>query len=218
MPRRPRLAAATGYYHVVNRSAGRAPLFKAAPDYLAFLQILGEGVTRFEMPLISYCVLNNHWHLLVGPVGKERLSRVMQWVAATHAQIWHRATDTVGQGAVYQGRFVSTPLHDLASLVPMSRYVERNAKSAGLVTSAEEWPWSSLYQRLSGPERVPVTPTAFLSSALWLDYVNAALTQREQAREALRRRPAIVTSRKRSVPKRVKSVEKGSDPDDPDQR
>jgi putative transposase len=213
MPRRPRAEAATGFYHVVNRSVRKEPLFTQPHDYKTFLGVLRDGVTRYRAPLIAYCVLQNHWHLLVGPLGKRQLSEVMQWVTATHAVRWHRARGTTGQGPVYQGRFTSTPLDDIAALVPMSRYVERNAKSAGLVERAEDWPWCSLAQRCLGQNRVPLRAAAFLTSVTWINYVNATITRRELAREEGRgpstQRPH---GRRSSVPKSTKSVEKGSDP------
>ena len=213
MARRPRIEAATGFYHVVNRSVRKEPLFTQPRDYKAFLDVLDEGVARHQVPLVAYCVLNNHWHLLFGPLGKLRLSAVMQWVTTTHAVRWHRAHRTTGQGAVYQGRFTSTAINDIASLIPMSRYVERNAKSAGLVDRAEDWPWCSLAQRHLGLTRVPLSDAAFLTSITWLDYVNAAMTLREHAREQTRVAAHRAHPRKgRSVPKTPKSVEKGSDP------
>ena len=211
MARRPRIEAATGFYHVVNRSVRKHPLFTQPGDYRAFINILAEGVVRFEAPLVAYCVLNNHWHLLFGPLGKMGLSKVMHWVSATHATRWHVAHQSTGLGPVYQGRFRSTPLHDIASLVPMSRYVERNAKSAGLVDRAEDWPWCSLAQRRAGSNDVPLMPAAFLTTVTWLEYVNATLTEREKAREQARlaaRRGLL----ERPVPKTPESVEKGPGP------
>ncbi len=219
MPRRPRVEAATGFYHVINRSVRKQPLFTQPGDYRAFIEVLGEGMARFDVSLVAYCVLHNHWHLLFGPLGKERLSEVMQWVTSTHAVRWHRAHGTTGQGHVYQDRFTSTPLHDISSLVPMARYVERNAKSAGLTDRAEDWPWCSLAQRFLGRNDVPLSDAKFLQSITWLEYVNATLTLREQARE----QAAMTVPRQRqkptSVPKTAKTVEKGSDPvDDPVRR
>lgn len=181
MPRT-RNTAATGFYHVSNRSADLAPLFERPEDYRAFLEILRQGLDRYRSPLISYCVLENHWHLLIGPVGKSRLSRTMHWVTTTHERSL-RQRGARKAGPVYEPHFISTPLHDLSALVPMSRYVERNAKSAGLVELAEDWPWSSLCQRVRGPRLIPITSAAFLASRSWLDYVNAAITRQERQAE-----------------------------------
>jgi putative transposase len=196
----------------MNRSIRKQTLFMHPGDYRAFIDILAEGVTRYDAPLVAYCVLNNHWHLLLGPLGKRRLSGLMHWVTTTHAGRWHRAHQSTGQGAVYQGRFTSTPLHDIASLVPMSRYVERNAKSAGLVDRAEAWPWCSLAQRYLGLSDVRLVASAAMASPLWLDYVNATLTLREHAREREQRASTVRGTPERPVPKTAKTVEKGSDP------
>ena len=219
MPRRPRTSAATGFYHVVNRSVRKEALFTQPRDYRAFLAVLKAGLERYNAPLVAYCVMNNHWHLLVGPLGKQGLSRVIQWVTATHAVRWHKFKGTTGQGPVYQGRFTSTPLDDIASVVPMSRYVERNAKSAGLVERAEDWPWCSLAQRRVGNPRVPLEAAEFLSTVTWLDYVNATLTRREAIREAQTRNQAVRQrpEKRSSVPKLLKPVEKGSDPVEDDE-
>jgi putative transposase len=183
MARRPRARAVTGYYHVVNRAMRKQTLFRSRRDYIAFLAVLRAGLERHEAPLVAYCVLSNHWHLLVGPIEKVDLSRVVKWVSATHAIRWHRFRGTTGTGPVYQGRFRSTPIHELESLMPLTRYVERNARSAGLVARAEEWRWCSLSQRLRGSRTVPLSAARLLSSDLWVDYVNAIITPREQARE-----------------------------------
>ncbi len=183
MPRRPRASAFTGYYHVINRSIRKATLFETRRDYIAFLAVLRRGVEKHQAPLVSYCVLSNHWHLLIGPIEKADLTRVIKWVTGTHAMRWHRFRGTIGTGPVYQGRFRSTPINDLESLVPLSRYVERNARSAGLVARAEDWRWCSLSQRLRGSRIVPLSQSRLLSTELWVDYVNAVVTAREHERE-----------------------------------
>ncbi len=184
MPRRPRASANTGFYHVINRSVRKAALFETRRDYIAFLTVLRLGIEKHNAPLVSYCVLSNHWHLLIGPIPVAELTRVVKWVTATHAMRWHRNRGTIGTGPVYQGRFRSTPIHDLEALVPLSRYVERNARSAGLVSRAEDWQWCSLSQRLRGGSAVPLSHSRLHSSPLWVDYVNSVLTMREQLTEA----------------------------------
>jgi putative transposase len=183
MPRRPRASANTGFYHVINRSVRKETLFETRRDYIAFLTVLRLGFEKHDAPLVSYCVLSNHWHLLIGPIGMTDLTRVVKWVTATHAMRWHRNRGTIGTGPVYQGRFRSTPIHDLESLVPLSRYVERNARSAGLVARAEDWQWCSLSQRLRGRDTVPLIQSRLHSSTMWVDYVNSVITVREQLKE-----------------------------------
>ena len=199
MPRRPRAVFAAGFFHVINRSIGKRPIFVNPRDYRAFLAVLNEGLQRHPTRLISYCVLANHWHLVVGPVGTNQLSQLMQWVGATHAQRWHRHRNTVGQGPVYQARFKSHSIEADAHLVRVCRYVERNALSAGLVRRAQDWPWCSLSERLLSTSSLPLVVTPFLASNAWIDYVNAPIAPDD-------------ANHPRSVPATGKTVEKGSVP------
>jgi REP-associated tyrosine transposase len=98
--------------------------------------------------MISYCLMPNHWHLVVGPVDPIRLSKLMHWVTVTHAVRWHHHRNTVGLGPVYQNRFWSEVLPRADDLVRACRYVERNALRARLTRRAQDWPWGSLAERL----------------------------------------------------------------------
>lgn len=180
MARRRRRDLGTGFFHVINRSARKEPLFQRARDYRAFINVLNEGLTRHPVRLLAYAVMTNHWHLVVGPVDPDTLSRLLHWVTATHAIRWRRYRQTTGHGPVYQGRFKSEQVTEVAELVRVCRYVERNALRANLVSRAQDWPWSSLAQRLGLAAQPPLVPAPFLSSAAWIDHVNAALTPLER--------------------------------------
>jgi putative transposase len=172
MPRRLRRSLGTHYFHVINRSVRKSPIFLRPNDYRAFLSVLEAGLKRHPVGLLSYCVLANHWHLIVGPTDPSSLSRLMHWVTVTHAVRHHRHRGTVGQGPVYQGRFKSEALEEAVNVVRACRYVERNALTAGLVTRAQDWPWCSLSDRLRPDPRLPLTSAPFLESDAWIGYVN----------------------------------------------
>ena len=172
MPRRPRTSAIPTYFHVINRAAAKAPLFVKPRDYREFLQILREGLTLHPVPVIAYCLLGNHWHLVIGPTGTERLSTLMHWVATTHAVRFRLRHKTVGQGPVYQGRFKSKALEDGGALIRTCRYVERNALAAGLVRRAQDWPWGSLADRRLDRPTFPLEDAEFLTSDAWMEFVN----------------------------------------------
>jgi putative transposase len=101
------------------------PLFQRPADYRAFLAALDEGLRRHPVRLVAYCVLANHFHLVVGPTDPGRLSQLMHWVCTTHAKRWHSRRDSIGQGPVYQGRFKSFVVVEAGELVRVCRYVER---------------------------------------------------------------------------------------------
>ncbi len=181
MPRRPRLAAGDLAYHVLNRRVGRLPLFEKPADYIAFERILAEAVERTGLRLAAYCLMPNHWHLLLWPRRDEELSQALRWITVTHTQRWHAHHHTAGTGPVYQGRFKSFPVQTDEHFLTVARYVERNARRAKLVERAEAWQWASLWRR----EQRDPKQTAWLSEwpvarpRDWVTRVNRADTASE---------------------------------------
>src|SRR3990170_6630419 len=98
MPRRPRLSTGGLAYHVLNRRVGRLPLFEKPADYAAFEKILQEAYERSGIRIAAYCLMPNHWHLLLWPQRDGELSEVMRWVTVTHTQRWHAHRHTAGTG------------------------------------------------------------------------------------------------------------------------
>ena len=137
-------------YHVLNRANARMRIFDDAKDYEAFERILAEAVQRVKMRLLAYCVMPNHWHLVLWPREDGDLSTFMGWLTLTHTQRWHAHRHSVGSGHVYQGRFKSFLVESDDHLWTVCRYVERNALRAGLCERAEQWRWSSLWRRAVG--------------------------------------------------------------------
>ena len=180
MPRRPRYRSAPGCFHVLNRSVRKETLFRRPPDYRAFLDVLAAGLERHPIRLIAYCVMPNHFHLVLGPSDPPAVSQLMHWVCSTHARRLHRYRKTMGQGPVYQGRFKSVGVDGADELVRVCRYVERNALRAGLVRRAQDWPWCSLSERLQPTTSLPLVTAPFLEHEGWIGYVNAPLTARER--------------------------------------
>src|SRR6185503_14295500 len=133
MPRRHRAATGGLAYHVLNRRAGRLPLFEKPSDYSAFERVLQEAYQRTGIRIASYCLMPNHWHLLLWPREDGELSESLRWITVTHSQRWHAHRQTGGTGPVYQGRFKSFPVQADEHFLTVARYVERNALRAGLV-------------------------------------------------------------------------------------
>jgi putative transposase len=131
-------------YHVLNRSNARVQIFDNDQDYIQFEEILEEAVKKYEMPLLAYCIMPNHWHLVLHPKTDGDMQKFMSWLSNTHTRRWHVAKNTVGQGHLYQGRYKSFICEQDQHLLTVLRYVERNAKTANLVKLAEEWKWSSV--------------------------------------------------------------------------
>lgn len=159
MPRRPRVSTGGLAYHVLNRRVSRLPLFEKPADYTAFESILQEAHEDTGIRIAAYCLMPNHWHLLLWPRQDGELSEVLRWITVTHTQRWHAHRQSSGMGPVYQGRFKSFPVQTDEHFLTVARYVERNALRAKLVKRAEEWKWGSLWRRGQGDGRL----TAWLS-------------------------------------------------------
>ena len=149
---RPRRITEPGLaYHVLNRRVMRLPLFQKDEDYLAFERVLAESLGRPDAPkLLAWCLMPNHWHLVVRAGKRTDLSTWMQSVTVTHTHRWHAHTRTAGEGPLYQGRFKSFPMQEDVHFLRVCRYVEANARRAKLVKRAEAWRWGSLWVRRNG--------------------------------------------------------------------
>jgi REP-associated tyrosine transposase len=191
MPRRCRFSGAGYVFHVLNRAVARQTLFETEGDCDAFVRLLGEAQERVPMRLLGYCVMPNHWHLVLWPATDDALSAYMRWLTVTHAQRWHAAHGTAGTGSVYQGRFKSFAVQEDAHFLTVCRYVERNPLRANLVSRAELWKWSSLWSGGNRQEAASLAPWPVPRPTDWIEHVNAPQTEAELA--AVRR--SIVRSR-----------------------
>lgn len=171
-------------FHVLNRGVNRMPLFEKNEDYQAFEAVLAETLELRPMRLLAYCIMPNHWHLVLWPRADGDLGSFMQRLSVTHARRWLEHRHRVGHGHVYQGRYKSFPVQRDEHFLTVCRYVERNALRARLVRRAENWRWSSLWRRAqNNPELAewlgdwPVD-----RPRNWLQRVNTAQTPAELQR------------------------------------
>ncbi len=168
-------------YHVFNRANARRTIFKNDADYEAFEQILEQAVDRTGMRLLAYCVMPDHWHLMLWPRKTGELSSFMGWLTLTHTQRRHAQRRSAGTGHIYQGRFKSFPVRNDGHFHTACRYVERNALRAKFVKRAEDWPWCSLHRWKFGTaaEKSLLSAWPLPRGPRWCAGVNAPLTQDE---------------------------------------
>ena len=151
MARKPRHAPGGIAYHVMNRASGEMELFEDDADYEAFERVLAEAAERDRsVRVCAYCLMPNHFHLVLWPKADGTLSRFVQWLSMTHAQRWHAHRRTGGRGHLYQSRFKSFPIQQDEHFLSVCRYVERNPLRAGKVKRAQDWRWCSLWARSAG--------------------------------------------------------------------
>ncbi|BFU92124.1 MAG: hypothetical protein NTAFB01_33110 [Nitrospira sp.] len=108
MPRIPRGSSAGYAYHVLNRGNGGATVFHKDADYAAFLDLLGTAKVRHPIKIFGFCLMPNHFHLVIAPKIGDGLSPFMQWWLTSHVRRYHRHYRS--HGHVWQGRFKSFPI------------------------------------------------------------------------------------------------------------
>ena len=164
-------------------------LFHKPGDYEAFERVLSEGMDRYPVELLTYCIMPNHWHLVVRPKTDEALGRWMGWVGVTHVRRHHEHYHRRGGGHLYQGRFKSFPVADDDHFLTLCRYVEANPLRAKLVEQAEQWPWSGLWRRIHRKVGLTLSPWPVERPLGWRERVNAGISQERLAglRECVQR-------------------------------
>lgn len=176
-------------FHALNRGVGRMKLFAKEQDFLAFEEVMEETLRLSPMRIVGYCLMPNHWHLVLWPEGDGDLSRFLQRLTNTHTQRWQRAKNKVGHGHVYQGRFKSFPVQNDEHFYTVLRYVERNPLRANLVRSAEQWRWGSLWRTVQKVRSPLLSDWPVPQPRNWVAQVNRAQTEAELAaiRQCLQR-------------------------------
>ena len=174
MPRIRRSAPPGLAHHVINRGNDRKMVFHRVGDYLAFLRFMAEAQISVPMRILAFCLMPNHFHLIVWPETVEALSAYMRVLMNLHVRNYHQHYGTVGHGHIWQGRFKNFPIQQDLHLLRVLRYVEANALRASLVRRAEDWSWSSLAEPREN-DWPQLTASPIHRPDEWLDYVNDAV-------------------------------------------
>ena len=153
MPRQPRIDIGDNIYHVINSANARLPIFTNDKEYALFEELLLEAKELTGMRILAYCIMPNHWHLVLYPLRDGELSSFMQWLTNTHTRTWHVRHGTIGTGHLYQGRYKSFLVQNDTYALQVLRYVEQNPLRAKLVKRSEQWRWGSLWRREQGTEQ-----------------------------------------------------------------
>ena len=151
MARPLRIEFAGALYHVTSRGDGREDIYLDDDDRQRFLEVLSEVCSRFNWAVHAYCLMDNHYHLLV-ETPESNLSRGMRQLNGVYTQRFNRAHGRVGH--VFQGRFKAIVVQKESYLLELARYVVLNPVRARMVRSARQWRWSS-YRAMVGEAGSP---------------------------------------------------------------
>ncbi len=146
-------------YHVTSRGNAGQKIFLNDRDRFRFLDVLGEAVEQFGWICHAYCLMPNHYHLLI-ETPRANLSRGMRHLNGVYTQSLNRRHKRTGH--VFQGRFKSILVEKERHLLEVARYVVLNPVRAKMVQHPRQWKWSS-YRATAGE----ISSPAFLSTG-WL--------------------------------------------------
>jgi REP element-mobilizing transposase RayT len=138
MPRKPRIDLA-GYHHVINRGVNRSEVFVDESDYEMFLKIVCKACRAYKVVLHDYCLMSNHFHLLI-ETSRENLSTVMKQINANYAIYANKKQKRSGH--FWQGRYYSRYINSEEYYYTLIRYIEQNPVEAGLVKTVAEYPYT----------------------------------------------------------------------------
>ena len=151
MARPLRLEYKGALYHVTSRGDRREDIFEDDDDRLQWLDNLGKVCSRFNWRIHAYCLMDNHYHLVL-ETPDANLSKGMRQLNGVYTQYFNRRHNRVGH--VFQGRFKAILVDKEAYLLELSRYVVLNPVRARMVKNINKWPWSS-YLSMTGKHTSP---------------------------------------------------------------
>lgn len=197
MSRPPRINVSDLIYHVFARGNNRENIFFVTEDFQRFYHNLVRFRDSLNFTLYAYCLLPNHFHLLLRS-GKVPLSKIMQVLMTAYTMYINKKHGRVGH--VFQGRFKSIVVEKETYLLELLRYIHLNPVKAGLVDKADQYPWSSYIKYLTPGEEDFLVETKEIMSMfsedshrqkrLLIEFTNEGLgidfnPQRDQARGIL---------------------------------
>ena len=170
-----------GFYHNFNRGARRLRIFADEADHRRFYRLLGKTATKQGVTVTAYCLVANHYHLVVHASG-EAMGRMIRDLEKSYSRYFNRKTGF--DGALFQGRFKSTWLPDLQAVAYVTRYVHGNARDLG--QPLDRFRWSSVGAYLGWAD-VP----AWLDPKPVLDYIGGPDAYRKYLSEIPDKKPRV---------------------------
>ncbi len=140
MPRPLRIEYENAYYHVMNRGRGRQHIFHGDDYFSAFLSTLEQAHQRFGLQILSYCLMSNHYHLLV-KTPEANLGRAMRHINGQYTQMYNRLRNK--DGSLFRGRYKAILVEQDSYQLQVSRYIHRNPIDAKMIEQLEDYRWSS---------------------------------------------------------------------------
>ena len=140
MTRPLRIEYPDAWYHVMNRARKGQEAFATVEDCNSFIDIIKDAAEIFNMKIAAYCLMANHYHLLV-QTPDANLSRCMRHINGIYTQRYNARNGC--DGTLFRGRYKSIVVDADSYLLELVRYIHRNPLRAGIVAKLDDYEWSS---------------------------------------------------------------------------
>ena len=147
MPRKIRCIIPYLPHHALQRGNNRQDIFPESKDKEYFLKQLKKYAQENRVAIGAYCLMTNHFHLLIYPETEEGLVKLMKNISQVYAQYFNRRYKRTGK--IWENRYKLNIVKPESEWV-IARYIEKNPVRAGIISKAEEYPYSSAEANLKG--------------------------------------------------------------------
>lgn len=137
------------FYHITSRGNAKQNIFKTKNDFIDFLNILNENIERYNWKCYAYCLMSNHYHLLIKTLDPN-LSQGMRQLNGIYTQKFNYKHKTVGH--LFQGRYKAILIDEEKYFYELVRYIVLNPVRANMVKIPGNYPWSSHREMLANNE------------------------------------------------------------------
>lgn len=159
MPRRNIPFLPNHYYHIYNRGAHKADIFCDDRDYIFLLKLLKEKAKEFDISMIAYCLMSNHYHFLLRQNADVKISQFMQAVFNIYSKFFNNKYKL--SGTLFEGPFKAIMVEQEKYILQLCRYIHRNPLKADMVVTPEQWHYSN-YLEFIGKRKGDLFDRAFV--------------------------------------------------------
>ena len=160
MPKRKISFLPNQYYHIYNRGANRADIFRADKDYVFLLKQVKDRLEEFGISVIAYCLMSNHYHFILRQNGETKISDFMKAVFFVYSSAFNTAYNRTG--TLFEGPFRVTWVDKIEYALHLCRYIHRNPLDARMVVRQEQWHYWN-YQEFIGMRKGTLVDMDFVN-------------------------------------------------------
>ena len=171
MPRIARGLADNQIYHIINRGNRREAVFHDSYDYDKFLKLLLESKEKYSIKIYAYCLMPNHFHLVIYTKYADSLSQAMHWISSSYVRYYNKRYNISGH--LWQGRYKSFIVQEDTYLLVLLKYVEANPKRARIVKDCVLYKYSSAKSRVYSVNDCILDEPSILLPNNWYEYINS---------------------------------------------